>query len=334
MWVFQSHTELSLTSQCWDFKGKRSAENERTRGNNTEYIISYTYYIIYHYTCTHVRNLTSPAGHWLFWDFFSKSLDRSCAKCATQWPYGPWPERQSHWFPWQRQGTIPIFLGNVRYNNDEKKLMICSRFPNPKLAVGKRFSKWIVSPGPMCSKTIILLTATGNLGSELPSRLGMSRATSQTYHLLWSDLLTLGKKIGQFVKLVRKQNVPWEFVIPREWPSGCVWTVPLCPSIARAIWVRLKHRVPMNPEHEHFWLKTIRLGRRLLMIFNHTQVSFMWHDFLLQNQRSTTSSKALTVQDAHEHGLFPNQHKELILGQQLCYSLAVYTMAIDNPGFW
>ena len=111
------------------------------------------------------------------------------------------------------------FHGNgkaLKYNNDEKKLMICSRFPNPKLAVGKRFSKWIVSPGPMCSKTIILLTATGNLGSELPSRLGMSRATSQTYHLLWSDLLTLGKKIGQFVKLVRKQNVPWEFVIPRE----------------------------------------------------------------------------------------------------------------------
>ena len=227
-----------------------------------------------------------------------------------------------------------FFLGMYGITMMKKKLMICSRFPNPKLAVGKRFSKWIVSPGPMCSKTIILLTATGNLGSELPSRLGMSRATSQTYHLLWSDLLTLGKKIGQFVKLVRKQNVPWEFVIPREWPSGCVWTVPLCPSIARAIWVRLKHRVPMNPEHEHFWLKTIRLGRRLLMIFNHTQVSFMWHNFLLQNQRSTTSSKALTVQDAHEHGLFPNQHKELILGQQLCYSLAVYTMAIDNPGFW
>lgn len=234
---------------------------------------------------------------------------------------------QSQFFLW-KYGIIMM----------KKKLMICSRFPNPKLAVGKRFSKWIVSPGRCVENNNITHCYRKRL--LLDSRVWITKQIGNVYShisnippfVVW--LADSRKKIGQFVKLVRKQNVPWEFVIPREWPSGCVWTVPLCPSIARAIWVRLKHRVPMNPEHEHFWLKTIRLGRRLLMICNHTQVSFMWHDFLLQNQRSTTSSRALTVQDAHEHGLFPNQHKELILGQQLCYSLAVYTMAIDNPGFW
>lgn len=185
----------------WDFKGKRSAENEQTRGNNTEYLISYTYFIIYHYTCTHVRNLTSPAGHWLFWENLfqiTRSVLREMRHTVAVWTV-TWATKSLVSMATARHNPNFSWESTV-YNNDEKKLMICSRFPNPKLAVGKRFSKWIVSPGPMCSKTIILPTATGKdcswtLGSKLLSRLGMSRATSQTYHLLWSDLLTLGKTL-------------------------------------------------------------------------------------------------------------------------------------------